>query len=72
MILLHLSLLERHYKNPEHVQYFENKNQFIVLKLNPISSIGYLKLNRLNHIRVEFKKDDDWKGQFFKPMNKAA
>ncbi|TDT37957.1 pyridoxine/pyridoxamine 5'-phosphate oxidase [Maribacter spongiicola] len=54
-------------KNPDHVDYIEDKNYFTIIDIIP-SKIEYLKLQRPNHIRALFlKTDDKWNGKFLVP-----
>lgn len=54
-------------KNPEYIDYLEDANYFAMIDITPIK-IEYLRLQRPNHIRVEFTKDQkDWKGIFLVP-----
>ena len=54
-------------KNPDHVEYVEDKNHFTIIDIFP-TKIEYLKLKRPNHIRALFTKTDDiWKGEFLVP-----
>ena len=54
-------------KNPDHVEYVEDENYFTIIDIVP-TKIEYLKLQRPNHIRAVFKKDDgDWNGEFLVP-----
>ncbi|WP_291960710.1 pyridoxamine 5'-phosphate oxidase family protein [Maribacter sp.] len=54
-------------KNPDHVEYVEDKNYFSIIDIFP-TKIEYLKLKRPNHIRALFTKtDNNWKGEFLVP-----
>ncbi len=54
-------------RDPELVDFLEEKHFFTAIKLIP-DKIEYLKLNRPNHIRVLFKKqNNDWKGTYLVP-----
>ncbi|MDF4222426.1 pyridoxamine 5'-phosphate oxidase family protein [Maribacter sp. M208] len=54
-------------KNPDHVEYVEDKNYFTIIDIFP-TKIEYLKLKRPNHIRALFTKtDNNWKGEFLVP-----
>ncbi len=54
-------------KNPEKIDFLEEKHFFTAIKLIP-DKIEYLRLNRPNHIRVLFRKEDNnWQGTYLVP-----
>ncbi len=54
-------------KNPEKVDFLEEKHFFTAIKLIP-NKIEYLRLNRPNHTRVLYKKESgEWKGTYLVP-----
>lgn len=54
-------------KNPNEVEYLEDTNYFSMIDITP-TKMEYLRLQRPNHIRVEFTKEkEDWKGNFLVP-----
>ncbi|WP_373516815.1 pyridoxamine 5'-phosphate oxidase family protein [Pricia sp.] len=53
--------------NPDSVEYLEDKNHFAIVEIEP-SKIEYLKLQRPNHLRILFSKEDgEWNGSFLVP-----
>ncbi len=54
-------------RDPEQIDFLEEKHFFTAIKLVP-NKIEYLRLNRPNHIRVLFKKENNkWKGTYLVP-----
>ncbi len=54
-------------KNPEKIDFLEEKHFLTAIKLIP-NKIEYLRLNRPNHVRVLFKKENnEWKGTYLVP-----
>ncbi len=54
-------------KNPEKVDFLEEKHFFTAIKLIP-NKIEYLHLNRPNHTRVLYKKESgEWNGTYLVP-----
>ena len=53
--------------NPELIDYLGNDNHFCMVEITPFK-IEYLKLEKPEHIRVRFSKQDDlWKSEYLVP-----
>ncbi|MEB8330436.1 pyridoxamine 5'-phosphate oxidase family protein [Flavobacteriaceae bacterium KMM 6897] len=54
-------------RDPDIIEYLSDENHFCVVEVYPFK-IEYLKLNRPNHIRVRYsKQESDWDGEFLVP-----